>query len=89
MPIRNFNPIIVLFLTKNLKDVLRMYKYHFNPIIVLFLTLLSVPLSKCVVHFNPIIVLFLTPQNTYLFCFIDFNPIIVLFLTGNSENSIF
>ena len=66
-----------------------MYKYHFNPIIVLFLTLLSVPLSKCVVHFNPIIVLFLTPQNTYLFCFIDFNPIIVLFLTGNSENSIF
>ena len=58
----NFNPIIVLFLT-------RMYKLYaprsmnFNPIIVLFLTSVD-ELTSLVNNFNPIIVLFLTCRMT-------------------------
>ena len=55
-----FNPIIVLFLTRECPNRIVLQKY-FNPIIVLFLTrFLQHRKLVCFQHFNPIIVLFLT-----------------------------
>ena len=55
----NFNPIIVLFLTKHIPYYMSFHN-DFNPIIVLFLTKHIPYYMSFHNDFNPIIVLFLT-----------------------------